>query len=113
MNVEEHLDIDALQDLKEIMENEFETLVNTFVMDSQSKLQELDGVVADNDAESIRKLAHSLKGSSSNVCAFKLSEYARQLEAMGKDEKTDGALNVLRELKLEFEIITQILNDNL
>lgn len=112
-SIEEHLDIDALNDLKDIMESEFETLVNTFVGDSQNKVNELDVAVQTNDAEEIRKLAHSLKGSSSNVCALKLSEFARQLEAMGKDEETAGADEVLEQLKVEFEKVTQFLNDNL
>lgn len=113
INIEDHLDIEALKDLKDIMENEFETLVNTFITDSQSKLDELDEVVAADDAEAIRKLSHSLKGSSSNVCALKLSEMARELEAMGKDQQTAGAQELLLRLKQEFENVSQVLRNNL
>jgi HPt (histidine-containing phosphotransfer) domain-containing protein len=113
MNPEDHLDITALQDLKEIMESEFETLVNTFVADSQSKLDELSTVIERQDSDSLRKVAHSLKGSSSNVCAFRLSELARQLEMMGMDEKIAGAENILKDMQSEFAAVTSMLNNNL
>lgn len=112
-NPEDHLDIGALQDLKEIMESEFETLVNTFIADSQSKIDELTSVIAQQDSDELRKVAHSLKGSSSNVCAFRLSEFARQLEMMGKDGAMAGAEGVLANLKAEFTIVSGILNNNL
>ena len=112
-NPEQHVDVSALQDLKEIMESEFETLINTFVMDSLSKIDELVGAIAANDADALRKIAHSLKGSSSNICAAQLSELARQLEFMGKDGVTDGASGIIEQLKVEFEVVKGILQSNL
>ena len=113
MNAEQHLDLNALQDLKDIMEAEYETLVNTFITDSERKLEEMGQVVEAGDPETLRKLAHSLKGSSSNVCALKLSELARELEAMGKEGETSGADYALAQLKLEFSQVARILNDSL
>ena len=112
-NPEQHVDVSALQDLKEIMESEFETLINTFVMDSLSKIEELMDAIAGNDADALRKIAHSLKGSSSNICAAKLSELARQLEFMGKDGSTTGAADILEQLKVEFEVVRDILQSSL
>ena len=112
-NPADHLDIGALQDLKEIMENEFETLVNTFISDSRNKVNELDSVVQQKDCDALRKVAHSLKGSSSNVCAFRLSELARQLEMMGKEETLEGAESVLASLRDEFLTVSDILSNSL
>lgn len=112
-NPEHHIDIGALQDLKEIMESEFETLINTFVLDSSNKLDELAVAIAGRDADSLRKIAHSLKGSSSNICAGALSELARQLEFMGKEGTTDGAAAILAQLKIEFDVVRGILEKSL
>ena len=112
-NPEHHVDIGALQDLKEIMESEYATLINTFVLDSSSKIEELAGAIASRDADSLRKIAHSLKGSSSNICAGALSEFARQLEFMGKEGKTEGAAAVLAQLKVEFDVVRSILEKSL
>lgn len=112
-NPEQHVDISALQDLKEIMESEFETLINTFVADSTAKVGELAAAIGSRDADSLRKVAHSLKGSSSNICAGELSELARQLEFLGKNGTTDGADAILEQLKSEFELVKSILEKNL
>ncbi len=112
-NPEDHLDIAALQDLKEIMESEYETLVNTFIADTQNKLVEIAEVIHQEDPENLRKIAHSLKGSSSNVCALKLSEVARQLESMGKEGNISGASTLLVELEDEFTVVSGILTDSL
>ncbi|MGB3624051.1 Hpt domain-containing protein [Ketobacter sp. MCCC 1A13808] len=108
-NPEDHLDVAALQDLKEIMESEYETLVNTFIADTQSKLVELEEVIQQQDPENLRKIAHSLKGSSSNVCALKLSEFARQLESMGKEGEMASSDTLLSQLKVEFAEVSKIL----
>ncbi|MFZ5603036.1 MAG: Hpt domain-containing protein [Pseudomonadota bacterium] len=112
-NPERHVDVSALQDLKEIMESEFETLIDTFIADSTSKLEELALAIAASDADALRKVAHSLKGSSSNICAGELSELARQLEFMGKEGTTSGAAAILQQLRGEFTTVAAILQRNI
>lgn len=112
-NPDQHVDIGALQDLKDIMESEFETLINTFVLDSLCKIDELAAAISASDADALRKVAHSLKGSSSNICAGPLSEYARQLEFMGKEGSIQGAAAILEKLKAEFELVKTLLQKNL
>jgi len=112
-NPEHHVDVSALQDLKEIMEGEFEMLINTFVADSLAKIEELKTAIANQDSDALRKVAHSLKGSSSNICAGNLSELARQLEFMGKEDKIDGADGVLQQLREEFTKVKSVLESNL
>ena len=108
-NPERHVDVSALQDLKDIMEGEFKTLIDTFIADSSSKLNELADAVAANDADALRKVAHSLKGSSSNICAGELSELARQLEFMGREGSTEGAAAILQRVRGEFTTVASIL----
>ncbi|NPU94103.1 MAG: Hpt domain-containing protein [Gammaproteobacteria bacterium] len=112
-NPERHVDVSALQDLKEIMESEFETLIDTFIADSTNKLEELAAAIAASDADALRKVAHSLKGSSSNICAGELSELARQLEFMGKEGTTSGAAAILQQLRGEFITVAAILQKNI
>ncbi len=64
------------------------------------------------DAEALRKTAHSLKGSSSNVCALQLSELARQLEQIGKQGSTEGALDIYQAIKQEFAAVIKILKND-
>lgn len=108
-NIEDHVDIASLNDLKDIMESEYETLINTFLSDSEARIVDIQTAISAADAEALRKSAHSIKGSSSNVCAIALSEHARILEHMGKEGTTQGAQEKLNELKSEFDVVTTIL----
>lgn len=106
---EQHVDISALQDLKDIMEDEYANLINTFITDSTTKLAELAAVIAKADADGLRKTAHSLKGSSSNICAGALSEQAKQLEFIGKEGSVEGAAALLKQMETEFQAVKTIL----
>ena len=110
---EDHLDIVALKELKDIMEEEFDTLVATFIRDSSNKVEELADIIEAGDPDRLRKVAHSLKGSSSNVCAMPLSELARQLEQLGREGTLAGAADLLERLRDEFQQVATLLNNNI
>lgn len=112
-NVDQHIDIASLNDLKDIMESEYETLINTFLSDSEARIVDIQDAISANDAEALRRSAHSIKGSSSNVCAIALSEFARVLEHMGKEGSTAGAQEKLDGLKSEFQTVVTILRGTL
>lgn len=112
-NPEDHFDMESLEDLKDIMEEDFQMLIDTFISDSEAKIAEIGGIVGGGDAEALRQVAHSIKGSSGNVCATALSEIARQLEAMGKDGDISGAPDVYEALKIEFEVSKGILSSQI
>lgn len=113
VNPADHVDVDALGELKDIMEDEFDVLIDTFVADSEAKITTLAEVIAAADADELRKVAHSLKGSSSNVCAAQFSEFARQLEHMGKEGTTEGAADVFEQLKAEFSKVVDTLRNHI
>lgn len=112
-NPADHVEVEALAELKDIMEDEFDILIDTFINDSEAKIAVLEQVIASGDPEELRKVAHSLKGSSSNVCATQFSELARQLEMMGKEGTTDGAAEVFASLKQEFAGVVDTLRNHI
>jgi histidine phosphotransfer protein HptB len=81
----EHLDLDALAELKDIMEEEFVMLLETYLVDADLKIAELAKAVVQQDAKAITSLAHSLKGASSNVSAVQLASLCKTLEHKGRD----------------------------
>lgn len=113
VNPADHVDTDSLAELKDIMEDEFDILIDTFVADSEAKIASLEEIIAEADAEELRKVAHSLKGSSSNVCAAQFSELARQLEHMGKEGSTNGAAEIFASLKQEFSAVVDTLRNHI
>lgn len=72
-----HIDHKVLSDLREVMEDGYLQLVQTFLDDSERRLGQLH---AAKSAEELGAAAHSFKGSSSNMGAVALAGLCQQLE---------------------------------
>ncbi len=75
-----HLDYDALNTLKDVMEDDFGLLLETFIQDSNERLQKLHAIINSANPDLIRRSVHSFKGSSSNVGAMTLSQLCADME---------------------------------
>lgn len=97
-----HLDPDVLSALRDVMEDEFSTLIDTFLADSEQRLRQLTVAV---DATQLLDAAHSFKGSSSNMGAIRLAELCHDLEHRAKERKLTGIESLIGEITREFEFI--------
>ncbi len=79
-----HLDRVAVQELQGVMGADFAFLVETFAKDSAMRIAALRSASAANDADALRRAAHSFKGSSGNMGAPQLAEQCRVLEELGR-----------------------------
>lgn len=102
---EASLSLEALEELKDIMGDEFSLLIETFLNDSNVRVETLTKAIATGDAETVRSAAHSFKGSSSNICALRLTELCRQMEGLGKSGNLADASNLLEQVKSEFSVV--------
>ncbi len=75
-------------------------VVAAFVGTLHSQITGLQEAFAQADIEKLGAIAHSLKGSASNICAEPTSELARQLEQLTSSEFTQAAA-LLLELKVQ------------
>ncbi|CRM36975.1 MULTISPECIES: Hpt domain-containing protein [Pseudomonas] len=76
--VDIHLDPDVLSGLREVMEGEYPKLLDTFLDDSQKRVEALR--TARDDAKALGRIAHSFKGSSGNLGAVRLAHLCQRLE---------------------------------
>lgn len=76
--VDVHLDPDVLSGLQEIMEGDYPKLLDTFLDDSQKRVEALRK--ARDDAKALGRIAHSFKGSSGNLGAVHLAQLCQRLE---------------------------------
>lgn len=104
--MEDKIDMSLVDELRELMEDDFDILLRTFVSDSETKFNALADAIAAGEAEDLRRTAHSLKGSSSNLGAIHLSELCFELEKMGRDDNLTSADNKLQELKASLDEAT-------
>ena len=99
------IDMAQISELKDIMEDAFEDLVNTYLQDSESKLVLLQGALDDDDAGKVGELGHSLKGSSLNICAQPLSDIFKQIEDNGKQGNLVPVAELLSQANTEFQSV--------
>ena len=86
MIIDQHLDYDVINALKEVMEDDFPFLIETYFQDSISRIAALRSAAEVKDADAIRRAAHSFKGSCSNLGAARLAGLCSILERNGLQE---------------------------
>lgn len=100
-----HVDSHVLATLREVMEDEFALLLDTFLTDSDERLRLLREAEAQDDASAMRMAAHSFKGSCSNMGAVLLAGLCKQLEDLARREQLDGVAPLLGHIEREFAIV--------
>ena len=109
MNDKPRLDESALAELKDVMEDDFDTLVQTFRADSRSRIETLRAALGAEDCGQLAKTAHSFKGSCINMGAPKLSDYCSELERAGKAGDLSAAAGRLDSVEREFSEVDRCL----
>lgn len=97
-----HLDRDVLSALQEVMEDEYSTLLDTFLADSKERLSLLRKA---GDAETLGATAHSFKGSCSNMGAIRLAQLCNELEQRARQVPLEGIEKLVSEIDGEFAIV--------
>lgn len=78
-------------------------IVDLFLCDCPKQLAELSDAVAREDAVSIRRVAHTLKGLAGNLASAAATEAALRLERMGSAGNLTGAREELASLERVIE----------
>jgi histidine phosphotransfer protein HptB len=113
MNTNLHLDYDALNTLKEIMEDDFVLLVETFIQDSGNRLHILQGLIGTSDYDAVRRAAHSFKGSCSNIGALRLASLCSAVERKGLAGSLESIKEDIMFIEEEFTLVHKMLLDYL
>ena len=111
MSVTQHICYDSLNSLKEVMEEDFDFLIETFIQDSQDRLAKLHELVGGADFDAIRRASHSFKGSCSNLGALRLASLCAASERKALDKDVASLGTDLAEIEEEFLIIKQMMLD--
>ncbi len=86
-------------------------LCQIYLEESPKLLEKLRQAVADGDAETVRRVAHSIKGEVGYLGAEAASQAARQLENMGNDKDLSQAAAVFDVLERELIGVQSALKD--
>jgi len=106
------IDFNVLNELKEMMEDDFDELISVFESDAKLQIANCKSAIDASDAEDVRRIAHTLKGSSSNLGLTDLSESCRILEFEAAENTLDKADLLLDEIIKEYNIAVSTLAEN-
>jgi HPt (histidine-containing phosphotransfer) domain-containing protein len=89
----------------------FTELIDMFLEDAPTLLENMRQAVIQGAAEDLRFAAHSLKSSSAEFGATALCELCRELEAMGKENTLVGAAEKVSQAEALYERVQAALID--
>ena len=96
---DQHVDREVLDALREVMEDSYPDLLDTFLTDSESRLHQLQKTA---DAKVLAEVAHSFKGSASNMGAVRLATLCQELEADAKGKSPAEIVKLVADISCEF-----------
>jgi HPt (histidine-containing phosphotransfer) domain-containing protein len=97
------IDSSALLELKEMLEDEFDDLINTYIRDADQKMAQLPNLIEAGDFAEVRHLSHSLKGASINIGIMRFGELCHQLESAAHNQNSSNFDEYFAKMKSEFE----------
>ena len=114
------VDLNVLHNLEKLqIEGEasiVENIINAYLNGTQSLVTGLREMLSANDLEALQKSAHSLKSSSANVGAMRLSSLSKDLEIKCKNNILENIDYLVESIETEFprvkEILTMEVNAN-
>lgn len=87
------IDESVIGELEMLLGDDINELFDTFRRESIGQLDQLQQLLGANDRDGLRRMAHSLKGSASNLGATSLSSFCESIE----NEALEGALGDLED----------------
>lgn len=107
------IDSDVLQEIRDLMEEDFADLVRTFLADSEALLGEIAQGLGQGDAALVHRAAHKLKASAASLGAVGLSDHAWELETLGRAGSLGGADAALAAAQGQFGLVKEALEQTI
>lgn len=107
------VDRDVLENLRALQEEGerdfLSDLIDLFLLHSPSLIATMRDSLLKKEAEALRRAAHTLKGSSANMGAHRMSAICQQLEDKGKSGLLDETEAIFLQLQAEFDDVREAL----
>ncbi len=110
-NHDVHLDMEAMAELRTVMADDFQLLIDTFVTDSELRIRLLAEAIASGDHEQVRRAAHSFKGSASNLGALRLTQLCKTLELSAHEGDISDADSLFASIKEEYRCVEKLMTE--
>ena len=88
------LDMEAIEEARAVMKDKFPTMVEYFMEDTEMYINSIKEGVANVSIEKIVSPAHTLKSSSRQMGATRVSEISKEIEALAREQSSGGENNM-------------------
>lgn len=102
-----HISVAQFEELKDLLEDDFMDLIQTYIVDSEHRLNEMQTAFEQDDNRLGFEAAHSLKGASSNLGATSLTELCYQLQEICRNNKIQEHESLIHDIKRESAIVNE------
>ncbi|MCP5312773.1 MAG: response regulator [Chromatiaceae bacterium] len=106
------LDEGVLRELQEIMEDDYLSLLRTYLRNAPKLLADGHAAIDRGSVEALVNPVHSLKSSSANVGAMQLSELAREAERLARGGNLSEASAAFRAVEAAYQVAEQALREH-
>jgi signal transduction histidine kinase/DNA-binding NarL/FixJ family response regulator len=107
------LDVNTLNGIRALQNPQspkiLEQLFDIYRDSAAELIQSIDASIKDDNCESVREFAHSLKSASGNMGARKIFELSAKLEEMGRNKEIGDASSLLEEIDRLFPRVCELL----
>ncbi len=101
----------VLEELYEIMVDDFSDLLISYLDAAPGLIREIEAGILDGDTQQVILPAHSLKSSSANVGAMKLSALARRMELAARQGDLAAVTGAFEQLNQSFDAAGSVLRE--
>jgi histidine phosphotransfer protein HptB len=108
----QHIDPGALAELREVMEDDFTLLIETFLHDSADRIAQIRDALHADHADSFSRACHNFKGSCINIGVPRLAELCKRGELMGHEGNLSAAPELFMAIESEFGEVKRLLTEH-
>lgn len=109
MNGNEPIDQKVVTELRELMGDAYLTVYEAFLRSGEQNMSDLAAAVADNKLENIKSITHTLKGSSANIGAKRLSEISMEMMEDARNSMVADYHSYLANMQQEFKRVCDMI----
>ena len=104
------IDLETFNNLKELMEDEFSSLIESYLEDAPKLMEDILSSSREADVKVLVRAAHTLKSSSNNLGATALANVSQEIEELGKENKLADATALIPALESLLQMTMDELN---
>lgn len=104
---------EQFEDMRDLLEEDFADLVQTYIIDSQQRIKLLHTAQAANDNNSGFETAHALKGASANLGATQLVALSGKLQEACREHTISRQTALIENISSALQLVEQEINQRL